>query len=297
MKKRLLASLLAAAMTLTMAPAAFAAEDMPEKLDSSPVAYRNDLNYDTIEEAIATAHDGDTITLLKDINETVTIPADKDIWLNLDKHSITTDSGCAIVNKGRLGITSASTGEATIAANGKEAAAIANFPGAVAEVYNVNLTSSAWYVIKNMGEMTIGSDTTVKKPDGSEDTSSLIDNGWYASTDTVAGEAVSAQPNKAKLTIEDGEFEGKSGAKSCSVVKNDDYGTLNITGGTFDSTNNKGTENATTILNWNVTEISGGTFKGSYPISNGAYTGDADKGQITISDGDFTGTQSLLGYG
>ena len=297
MKKRLLASLLAAAMTLTMAPAAFAAEDMPEKLDSSPVAYRNDLNYDTIEEAIATAHDGDTITLLKDINETVTIPADKDIWLNLDKHSITTDSGCAIVNKGRLGITSAGTGEATISANGKEAAAIANFPGAVAEVYNVNLTSSAWYVIKNMGEMTICSDTTVKKPDGSEDTSSLIDNGWCASTDTVAGEAVSAQPNKAKLTIEDGEFKGKSGAKSCSVVKNDDYGTLNITGGTFDSTNNQGTENATTILNWNVTEISGGTFTGSYPISNGAYTGDADKGQITISDGDFTGTQSLLGYG
>ena len=297
MKKRLLASLLAAAMTLTMAPAAFAAEDMPEKLDSSPVAYRNDLNYDTIEEAIATAHDGDTITLLKDINETVTIPADKDIWLNLDKHSITTDSGCAIVNKGRLSITSAGTGEATISANGKDAAAIANFPGAVAEVYNVNLTSSAWYVIKNMGEMTICSDTTVKKPDGSEDTSSLIDNGWCASTDTVAGEAVSAQPNKAKLTIEDGEFKGKSGAKSCSVVKNDDYGTLNITGGTFDSTNNQGTENATTILNWNVTEISGGTFTGSYPISNGAYTGDADKGQITISDGDFTGTQSLLGYG
>ncbi|MEE0204160.1 MAG: S-layer homology domain-containing protein [Oscillospiraceae bacterium] len=145
--------------------------------------------------------------------------------------------------------------------------------------------------------MVINGPVTVKKPDGSTDTSSLIDNGWVGGTDNVAGENVTAQADKAKLTIKNGAFEGKSGSASCSVVKNDDYGVLEITGGKFDSTNNAGNSNATTILNWNVATISGGTFIGSYPISNGSYSNEADQGKLTISGGNFTGTSSLLGQG
>ena len=145
--------------------------------------------------------------------------------------------------------------------------------------------------------MVIDGPVTVKKPDGSKNTASLIDNGWCAGTDNVAGESVSAQADKAKLTIKSGDFTGKAGSDSCSVVKNDDYGVLVITGGTFDSTNNKGTSNATTILNWNVATISGGTFIGMYPISNGSYDNDADQGILTITGGNFTGMNCLLGQG
>ena len=144
--------------------------------------------------------------------------------------------------------------------------------------------------------MTITGDVTVKKPDGSQNTASLIDNGWYNSSDTVANEPVTAQNDKAKLTIKSGNFKGNSGQKSCSVVKNDDGGILNISGGTFDSTANTGAENATTILNWNVATISGGTFKGSYPLSNGYYdNNNFDIGELTVTGGTFAASRSLFG--
>ena len=188
-------------------------------------------------------------------------------------------------------------GSGEVAAQNGGSAAIANFPGATANVNGGTFVSAHWYVIKNLGNMTIDGPVTIKKPDGNTDTSSLIDNGWYGSTDKVAGESVSAQADKAKLTIKSGKFTGKSGSASCSVIKNDDYATLDISGGTFDSTNNQNTSNATTILNWNVATISGGTFIGQYPLANGAYNNAADKGQFTISGGTFTGLQSLFGYG
>ena len=256
------------------------------------VAKVGDTYYKTLAEAVAAA-DNATVTLLKDVTTNVTIPADKTITLDLNGKNIKPTTGDAIVNKGNLTI----VGNGEVAAQNSESAAIANFPGAAANLNGGTYSSSNWYVIKNLGTMTIDGPVTVKKPDGSTDTSSLIDNGWVNGSDKVANEFVTAQADKAKLTIKNGAFEGKSGSASCSVVKNDDYGVLEITGGTFDSTSNTGTSNATTILNWNVATISGGTFKGSYPISNGSYNNEADHGLLTISGGNFTGTSSLLGQG
>ena len=247
--------------------------------------------YESIATAISDVENGATITLLKDVTDSITIPEDKTVTLNLNNCKITTSTGCAIVNKGNLTVTG--TGNVSTSASGS--AAIANFPNAVANVNGGTYISEKWYVIKNMGTMTIDGVVKVKKPEGSTDTSSLIDNGWVAGADTVAGESVTAEADKAKLTIKNGEFNGKAGAKSCSVVKNDDYGVLTISGGTFDSTNNKGSSNATTVLNWNKATISGGTFIGQYPISNGAYNNEADKGNITITGGKFTGTNRIFG--
>lgn len=250
-------------------------------------------NYNTVANAIRAAGKGGTVTLLKDVTEDVVIPADKTITLDLNGKNIKPAAGDAIVNKGNLTI----VGSGEVAAQKSGSAAIANFPDATANVNGGTFVSAHWYVIKNLGNMTIDGPVTIKKPDGNTDTSSLIDNGWYGSTDKVAGESVSAQADKAKLTIKSGKFTGKSGSASCSVIKNDDYATLDISGGTFDSTNNQNTSNATTILNWNVATISGGTFIGQYPLANGAYNNAADKGQFTISGGTFTGLQSLFGYG
>lgn len=248
----------------------------------------NGVGYESLADAINAASNGDTIKLLKDVTENVTIPEAKMLTLDLNGKNIAVSSGCAIVNKGNL----------TVTGNGKvtaEKAAVANFPGAVANLNGGTYSSSNWYVIKNLGTMTIDGPVTVKKPDGSTDTSSLIDNGWYNNSDNDMNQDYPTSAVEVKLTIKSGDFSGKAGSDSCSVVKNDDYGVLEITGGTFDSSSNTGTSDATTILNWNVATISGGTFIGSYPISNGSYNNDADQGKLTISGGDFTGTSFLLG--
>ena len=285
MRRKFLSVVLCVCMMLTMAPFAFAEGESSGGGGGSSAA--------TLQSKIdALGSEGGIVTLDNDYTGTITINAGKNITLNLNNHNPSSSTGDAIVNKGTLTI----KGKGQVSTTASNSAAIANFPDAVANVNGGTYTSSEWYVIKNLGTMTITGDVTVKKPDGSQNTASLIDNGWYNSSDTVANEPVTAQNDKAKLTIKSGNFKGNSGQKSCSVVKNDDGGILNISGGTFDSTANKGAENATTILNWNVATISGGTFTGSYPLSNGYYdNNNFDIGELTVTGGTFTASRSLFG--
>lgn len=261
-------------------------DDVPV-FNSDIIAAIGSTGYKTLADAV-TAADNTTVTLLKDTTENVTIPAGKTIKLDLNGKNIEVASGNAIENKGNLTI----TGDGNITA---EKAAVANFPGAVANVNGGTYSSSKWYVIKNLGTMTIDGAVTLKKPDGSTDTSSLIDNGWYGNAGNDMNQTYPTSAVEVKLTIKNGAFEGKSGSASCSVVKNDDYGVLEITGGKFDSTNNKNESNAATIMNWNIATITGGTFIGCYPLSNGAYNNDADKGQLTVTGGKFIGTRFIFG--
>ena len=62
--------------------------------------------------------------------------------------------GDAIVNKGTLTI----KGKGQVSTTKNGSAAIANFPDAVANVNGGTYTSSEWYVIKNLGTMTITGD-------------------------------------------------------------------------------------------------------------------------------------------
>lgn len=265
--------------------------------EETKAAQIGDTKYDTVADAIAAVDgiDGKTaeIKLLNDATESINIHVGYVITLDLNGKNITVTAGDAIVNKGTLTV----KGDGEVSTTASVNAAVANFPDASAILNGGTYISANWYVIKNLGAMVIDGKVSVKKPDGNENTASLVDNGWVNGTDKVAGEDVAAQAGKASLTIKSGDFLGKSGSKSCSVIKNDDYGTLNIMGGTFDSTNNTGAGNAATILNWNVAAISGGTFKGQYPISNGAYNNEADKGQITITGGEFVGVSSIFGKG
>ena len=94
MKKRLLASLLAAAMTLTMAPAAFAAEGETAGLSKSPTssitATKEDSN--TLQYKINHDTEGKKIVLGKDYNESVTIEKG-DYTIDLNGHKITNKAG------------------------------------------------------------------------------------------------------------------------------------------------------------------------------------------------------------
>ena len=274
-------------------------EEIP--VAETKAAQIGDEKYDTVKDAVDAVKgiDGKTaeIKLLNDVTESINIPSGVTVTLDLNDKNINVNTESAIINKGTLTV----KGNGNVSASGAQHAAVANFPDASATLNGGTYISANWYVIKNLGTMVIDGKVSVKKPDGSTDTSSLVDNGWYgnAANDTIGGSDLSAnaQADKASLTIKSGDFIGKSGSKSCSVIKNDDYGTLNIMGGTFDSTYNTDAGNAATILNWNVATISGGTFNGQYPISNGAYNNEADKGQITITGGKFTGSSSIFGKG
>ena len=277
--------------TTTTTPANPATTGGNENTEEVKIAQIGDKNYSSLKTAIEAVSDAATeVKLLNNTTESITIPAGKNITLDLNGKNITSDKESAIINKGTLTV----KGAGNVSASGDSHAAVANFPDAMANLNGGTYSSDKWYVIKNLGAMTIDGDVTIKM-DNKDNTASLIDNGWYGNSDNVAGESVPATANKASLTIKSGNFLGKSGEKSCSVVKNDDYGTLTIEGGTFDSTNNNGTSNAATILNWNTATISGGTFKGRYPLSNGAYNNEADKGQLTVTGGEFIGRDTIFG--
>ena len=277
MKRRILAMVLALVMAFALLTVASAAD---------VVTVGTNGDYATVAAAI-TAEKYD-IKLVSDVTATVTIPVGKEVTIDLNGYDITVNSGDAIVNLGNL----------TVKGSGKvtaKRAAIGNAPGATAVLNGGSYMSTGWYTIKNLGTMVIDGKVSVA---AGTTTASVIDNGYYGNkdNDTIGGVYYN-ETNKTSdptLTIKSGDFVGRSGENSCSVIKNDDYGILFIEGGTFDSTANSGNQNAATILNWNVATISGGTFKGRYPISNGNL-GPADKGELTITDGTFEGSSTIFG--
>lgn len=289
-KKKLAVLGLAAVMTVAFMPAMAFAD---VAATSSPAASAAQTTSTVKDLAKGGALTSGSYKLTENLTTGITVSAGQEVTLDLDGHNINANSGDAIVNKGTLTIND-SAGSASVRAIEGTHAAIANLPDATCIVNGGTYSSDHWYVLKNLGSMTIEGNVSVNGTAGN--VSSLIDNGWASSSDAVAGESISAQDGKASLTIKDGNFNGRSGDKSCSVVKNDDYGTLQIDGGVFDSTANNNKENATTILNWNVAVINDGLFKGQYTLSNGAKGNSANKGQLTVNGGTFENTSSALGY-
>ena len=245
-------------------------------------------NYNTLANAISSADSGDTVTLLKDTKEDITIPAGKIITLDLNGNKLTNVSGHTITNNGTLFV----TGNGTVdnIAHGKSA--LYNNTGATATLNGGTFTRSAeagtaspdsangnsWYTVKNYGTMTINSNTTITNT-GSY--SSAIANGWYdASKAGSNGEPTC--PADAVLTINGGNI---SGGKI--TVKNDDYGTLSITGGSL----SQPLSGLYCIYNANVTAISGGNVNGLVGNYNGAST-EADQGEFSITGGLFSSDPS-----
>ena len=245
-------------------------------------------NYNTLANAISSADSGDTVTLLKDTKEDITIPAGKIITLDLNGNKLTNVSGHTITNNGTLFV----TGNGTVdnIAHGKSA--LYNNTGATATLNGGTFTRSAeagtaspdsangnsWYTVKNYGTMTINSNTTITNT-GSY--SSAIANGWYdASKAGSNGEPTCTAD--AVLTINGGNI---SGGKI--TVKNDDYGTLSITGGSL----SQPLRGLYCIYNANVTAISGGNVNGPVGNYNGAST-EADQGEFSITGGLFSSDPS-----
>lgn len=243
------------------------------------------VGYDDLQEAINAAGKGDTVTLLQDEDQDITIAADQEITLDLGTYTLKNVSGHTITNNGTLTI----IGSGTVDNISHGKAAIYNEVGATATLNGGTYTRSmengidaednggnTYYTILNHGTMTISDGVTVNQgADGNGKYSSLVENGWYNGNQNGT-----AAPSI--MTINGGTFGG-----GLNTIKNDDYGQLTIKGGTFSS------YAQACVLNWNEATISGGTFDGTRAsngvVLNGYINATMDKGKLTITGGEFIG--------
>lgn len=245
------------------------------------VAQINETKYETLAEAITSATEGQTITLLADVVENVVIPAGKNITLDLGGKTL----------------------------NGKQ---IANTPTiknlGTLTVKNGNVRrsdegSANWYVLENEGTIILDEGLNVEGSTGS----SLIRNNaataqmtFNAGTYTQTGAFVVVKNDLGTVEINGGTF---STTDSKNVLNNWDQMTINggtftggILNGAYDTDNNKliindGTFNtakiSTYIGNGKTTcpiEIKGGSFTNADMIY--AATGE-DNAQVIVSGGTF----------
>lgn len=295
-KKQLMAGTLAALTVASALPTTALAAQVDQEKPTIPYAVLATLNEDegssavvpfaemTIQKQINAAEDGvqTRITLQGDLSEDVTIPAEKNILLDLNGHKLTNVSGNTITNNGTLSITG--TGTVDNISHGK--AAVYNNVGGTVTLNGGSYTRSketgqptdgsaknSYYNIVNWGDMTINDGVEVTQ---NGNFSSMIENGFYNGN---------GKTNNPKLTINGGTFSG-----GLNTVKNDDRGVLEIKDGTFTNVQQAA------VLNWNETTIDGGTFQANTDaqavILNGQIDDAMDVGKLTINGGSFTASGS-----
>lgn len=276
MKRRLLSAFLAVMMVLTMAPVAFAADGV-EPIDGTGSSEAAPAK--TLQAQIDKAENGATITLNDNYTEDITIPAGKDIILNLNDKTLTNSAGDTITVA--LGATLTIEGKGTVDNVTHQKAALKNYGNATIKS-GVTLMRSqetgvdpdtsggnSYYTIVNNGTMTISGANVENKGAFS----SMIING---DNDDLNTESV--------LTIDDGTFTG-----GINSVKNGELGVLTINNGTFTNT----TQYA--VMNWNKATINNGTFavkdSAKAVLFSVGYNNRAE-GKLTIAGGTFKGTGS-----
>ena len=261
-----------------------------------------------------------TITLTEDVTlSEYTVNENTTVEIDLAGHTLNLGQG-TLLNKGTLTIKDSSTGETgkivssvtngnvngpdikgtitnegtlnvlggTIDALGNQTPALANKENGKVYLTKGRIIRSAedsnnttesggnnsCYAIMNRGYMEINEGVEVVQ---NGHFSSLVQNGWYAGSNNTNGV-------DAVMIIKGGTFTG-----GINTIKNDDYGVLTISGGTFNNTTQA------SLLNWNVTTINGGTFESEgYAILNGYADDTYDKGQLTITDGTFSSAATTI---
>lgn len=293
MKKRVLSAALSLCMLLTLLPtAALATEDNATTPGTSPAT--------TLQEKITAAENGDTVSLSKDEPDSITVSAGKDITLDLaghkltntaNNHTVTIDKGASLTV---LDSSEAQTGAIDNVSHGK--AAVVNHgtfvlnsgsltrsaeASTISENGNTASGGNSWYVVWNTGNMTVNGGKILFSADNQGYYSSLIDNGW-ADPDKNTEKAF------ATLTVTGGEL---SGGKI--TIKNDDYGILDIQGGTL----TQACESFFSVFNWNDATISGGTINGTVGAQGDGQTSENayEHGKLEIS-GNAQFSDTVLGY-
>lgn len=295
MKKRVLSAALSLCLLLTLLPtAALATGDEESTTPGTSPASK------TLQEEINTAEKGATVSLSEDETGSITVSAGKDITLDLAGHKLTNtaDSHTVTIDKGAslavLDSSEAQTGAIDNVSHGK--AAVVNHgtfvlnsgsltrsaeASTLSDDGNTASGSNSWYVVWNTGNMTVNGGKILFSSDNQGYYSSLIDNGW-------ADPSKNTEKAFATLTVTGGEL---SGGKI--TIKNDDYGILDIQGGTL----TQACESFFSVFNWNDATISGGTINGTVGAQGDGQTGENayEHGKLEIS-GNAQFSDTVLGY-
>lgn len=261
------------------------------KPNEDAVAMIGAREYSTLTAAINEANTGDTVKLVNNVTENVTIPAAKTITLdlngmtltNVDDHTILNNGNLTIMGTGRVDNISHAKGalynKGTVVING------GTFDRSRENGMNKGESGqNSWYTIKNVGTMTINDGATVQTAGNNAALgkfSSLVSNGYFNANDYNTNKGLD-QPI---LTIDGGTFRG-----GLNTIKNDDRARLTINGGTFSN------YYQAVVQNHNIAEITGGTFTAAsdantetYGIYNCGCGAGIDLGTLTVSGGTFTG--------
>lgn len=184
---------------------------------------------------ISAAGIGDTVTLTGNVNGNITVGADADVIIDLKGFEMTssTQGMPTVKNEGKLKIVDSS----------------ADKTGVITRE-----NTATYYVVVNEGDLTL--DGVTVRNDNAADTSSLLENNFDC-----------AQESAATLTIESGTYYCAGG----NVVKNENYGTLNINGGNFrsDAIDRGGSFSVLLVV-------------GTANITNGTFTSTADGDGVRV---------------
>ncbi len=240
----------------------------------------NGVKYTSLADAIAAAQENDVITLLCDTAESVTVPADKSIVLDLAGNVL---SGSAkgsgvdntIVNKGTLTIKDSSE-EGTGAVKGGTDT-------------GEGTAGRAGIALVNEGTCILESGTVMRGDDGTFGNYTVYNK--ESGTMTIAGGAVTNNSNTSSLIRNDGSMEitgGEITQMKFNAVKND-IGTLVISGGTI-------TSGDQALQNWSDATITGGMLNGS--VYTWAMNGAPEGYQFitTITGGTINGDVAAVNY-
>ena len=224
--------------------------------------------YPTLSAAIDAAGDGDTVTLLANVTESVTIDAGETIVLDLNGHTLTNTEGShTITNNGELTVQDTSAGRTGTVDNVTHArGALVNYGTATLEAGIFTRSAEAgsspsnnggnsWYVIDNHGTMKIDG-ATVKST------------GMYSS---LIRNIKEKESETGDLTVSSGNL-----SNGFIALKNDTDGIMNITGGTI-------TSGDQAVQNWNKATISGGELTGKVYCWSAGKAPNNDTGDLTIS--------------
>ena len=309
--KKTLSVILVLSMVLSLCTVGvFATEEVIEEVveevvEETPVyvAKIGDVEFETIVEAVSAAEKDDVIKLISNVElgETVVIPADKDVVLDLCGYIVSMEdssraAACAIKNNGNLTIKDSSRG-----GEGK--------------ITFVSTTPSASYgystsAVINTGALTVKSGNIENTTVGGA--SYAIDTAWYTSDTsiTIEGGTITSQSTSVRqvpfsataknvLTIKGGTITGGFAGVQTHNISNAEYlAEVNIIGGTITGTYAYYTYySCVTGHRYTDIDISGGNFNGYVFIYNGNTGSSAvDFENVSISKGLFNGGVYVYTY-
>ena len=280
--KKILATILALVLALGLTATVWAADVSGST--STNAAKIGDTEYDTLQAAINAASDGgNTVVLLKDLTESITIDSGKTITLDLNGNKLTNTAGQhTITNNGTLTI----IGTGTVDNVTHQRAAIVN--NGTATLNGGTYTRSKENSDNNKEDAKGNSFYTILSDNGATMTINegvtVTNVGHFSSMIRNGGTSAST------LIINGGTFSG-----GLNAIKNDEAGVLTINGGDFSNTSQF------VVMNWHKTTINGGSFKAlssaEAVLFTAKYAENTAVGELTIINGTFersSDTQKMI---